>query len=92
MDRNRMNVLLASVLTTLGGLEEEGIVGAPEGPLYAGLMGHGASYGDWEDVRAILLQAKLVTSTGHCMRLTLAGWEMVSKIEAATEAPYRARA
>ena len=78
MDRNKLNILLAAVITTVDELGE-----APEGILYAGLMSQGYTLDQFNIGISLMQRAGLATSESYLLKLTPAGHEMAAKINAA---------
>ena len=82
MNRDTLNRYLAAVLTTLRESDDE----APSGILYAALMAHGCSHGDFMTVQAMLVSSGLATLDGDMLALTDAGRAIADKINAAIAA------
>lgn len=83
MDRKQANVLLAVILETVS---EAGALGAPEGPMYAAMMGL-VELEDFQQLVEIAVSVGLVKRAGsHLLTITEKGREMVAKIAAARTA------
>lgn len=72
MDKNNVLAIIAAIICTLAETN-----GAPESTLY---MFVGMDMDKWELIRRILVEAKLVTISGHYVRLTADGKEKADKI------------
>lgn len=83
MDRKQANVILAVILETVA---EASAIGAPEGPMYAAMMGHGVELADFQTLVEFAVSADLVKKSGHLLTITSKGREMVAKIAAARTA------
>ena len=75
MTANRLNAILAAVLTTA--LECQP---CPESMIYLALNCH---IGDWAMARSILLEAQLITINGNSIALTAKGVDLAKKCNAA---------
>ena len=78
MDRNKANVGLCAILTTVA---ETGT--APEGVLYAGMMSKGYTLDDFGILMSVLRDGAFVSVSFNEVRLTDAGWDMAGRINAA---------
>lgn len=76
MTRERLNVLLAAILTTL----HEQPKGCPESTIYQAM---GMNLQDYMDVRSVLVVAELVQIEHNWVKLTDKGRELAVKIEKA---------
>ena len=78
MDRKQANIYLATILTTVGDMGEQG---APSGPLYAALMGQ-MSLDDYQMIIGVCKGGNLMTESGHVLQLTDKGKDLVKQIKA----------
>ena len=78
MDRRKINVGLAAVVTTVAELGE-----APEGVMYAGLITQGYALDEFETVLELLARSGMIKRAPSCLvTITDAGRAMARKIEA----------
>lgn len=75
MDRKKANQILTAILLAVAEMPE----GAPEGPMYAALMGT-ASLEEFQGLVEIAASCGLVTRSGHVLTIAPKGREMVAKI------------
>ena len=82
MDRKTVLTALAAIITTIDEIGE-----APAGIVYAGLMGHGISHGDYTHLQTMLVSSGIATIDGsHVLRLTDSGRAAAAKINASIAA------
>lgn len=78
--KDEINTALLALLTAINAAEPT--TGAPEGILYAGLMTAGYDHEDYSFLRALLLKASLIQSTGaNCFGLTTKGRQVIEQAE-----------
>ena len=81
MTRNKLNTCLAAILSTVAETGE-----AQTGIIYAALMSHGVTHGDFMGIQTLMVQSNLCTIDGTTMRLTDFGREMAGRVDAAAAA------
>jgi len=77
MDRKQANVYLATILTTIADMGQEGAV---SGHLYAGLMGR-MNLDEYNMLIGLCKGGSLLTESSHVLKLTDKGREMVKRIQ-----------
>ena len=76
MTREKVNALLCIILETVA---EVGEMGAPEGPMYAAMMGK-VTLEEYAAIRDMAVQVGLVTRSNHQLFITPKGNDTVAKI------------
>jgi len=64
---NQQKAVVAVIAAVFDTIKEVGPQGAPEGPLYAALMGHGCTLSQFQSIVGILVRAGKVRQSGHVL-------------------------
>jgi hypothetical protein len=64
---NQQKAVIAVIAAVFDTIKEMGPDGAPEGPLYAVLMGQGCTLGQFQSIVGILVRAGKVRQEGHVL-------------------------
>ena len=89
MERNQAKSLNVAAAGVLQAVAVAGPMGAPGGHLYAGLMGSGYSFVEYESIMGALAANGFVSRRGQCYTLTDKGAVINARITAAIEQHQR---